>query len=236
MKNLLFLIFLIPFLSNSQNQIQGIVLDSKNNQPLPFATITTSSNFGTLTDADGKFLIKSTKSITQLSISYIGYESVIVPIIKNEKFLKIALNPKIESLKEVQIVARENPALQIIRNTIKNKSKNDIEKSLNSFKFNTYTKILVTANPDSIKGEIDSVFVIKNGQKEFKKLDSSNFKFKKQIDKSHLYISEKISEFRFEKGKGKKEVVIASRMAGLKQPIYELLAVTFQDFYFSGYK
>ncbi|MFO7673704.1 MAG: DUF5686 family protein, partial [Lutibacter sp.] len=232
MKKLLFVFFLVPFLSISQNQIQGIVLDSRSNQPLPFATITTSSNFGTLTDLDGKFSIKAQKAITQISISYIGYESVIVPISKNEKFLKIALNPKIESLREVQIIARENPALQIIRNTIKNKSKNDIEKSLNSFKFNTYTKILVTANPDSIKGEIDSVYVIKNGQKEFKKLDSSNFKFKKEIDKQHLYISEKISEFQFEKGKSKTEVVMASRMAGLKQPIYEFLAITFQDFSF----
>ncbi|MFZ2284526.1 MAG: DUF5686 family protein [Lutibacter sp.] len=232
MKKLLFLFLLIPFLAISQNQIQGIVLDSKNNQPLPFATITTSSNFGTLTDIDGKFTVKSEKKVTQISISYVGYESVIVPISKNEKFIKIALNPKIESLKEVQIVAKENPALQIIRNTIRNKAKNNIEKSLNSFKFNTYTKILVTANPDSISGNIDTVFVLKDGQKEFKNLDSSNYKFKKEIDKQHLYISEKISEFQFEKGKNKTEVVLASRMAGLKQPIYEFLAITFQDFSF----
>ncbi|HEY9220020.1 MAG TPA: DUF5686 family protein [Lutibacter sp.] len=232
MKKLLFLFLLIPFMAISQNQIQGIVLDSKNNQPLPFATITTSSNFGTLTDIDGKFTVKSEKKVTQISISYVGYESVIVPISKNEKFIKISLTPKIESLKEVQIVAKENPALQIIRNTIRNKSKNNIEKSLNSFKFNTYTKILVTANPDSISGNIDTVFVLKDGQKEFKNLDSSNYKFKKEIDKQHLYISEKISEFQFEKGKNKTEVVLASRMAGLKQPIYEFLAITFQDFSF----
>lgn len=118
MKKLLFLLLLIPLLSISQTQIQGIVLDSKNNQPLPFATITTSSNFGSLTDVDGKFSIKAQKTITQISISYIGYESVVVPISKNEKFLKIALNPKIESLREVQIIARENPALQIIRKDI----------------------------------------------------------------------------------------------------------------------
>jgi len=232
MKHLFFLLLLFPLFSISQNQIQGIILDGKSNQPLPFATITTSSNFGTLTDVDGKFSIKSIKNITQISISYVGYESLIFPITKNEKFIKIALNPKIESLKEVQIIAKENPALQIVRNAIKNKPKNDIEKSLNFFKFNSYNKILVTANPDSISGNIDSVFVLKNGEKKFKKLDSSNFKFKKEIDKSHLYISEKISEFQFQKGKGKKEVIMASRMAGLKQPIYELLAVTFQDLSF----
>lgn len=232
MKNTFFLFLLFPFLSISQTQIQGIVLDLKTKQPLPFATITTSSNFGTLTDIDGKFNIKSNKTVTQISISYVGYETLLFPITKNEKFLKVALNPKTESLKEVQIVARENPALQIIRNTIKNKSKNDIEKSLNTFKFNTYTKILITANSDSITGKVDSIFMIKNGQKKFMTLDSSNYKFKKEIDKSHLYISEKISEFRFEKGKGKKETVVASRMAGLKEPIYELLAVTFQDLSF----
>lgn len=232
MKNLLFLLLTLPFLSISQNQIQGIVLDSKTNQPLPFATITTSSNFGTLTDVDGKFNIKTAKTITQISVSYIGYESFIYSIIKNGKFIKISLIPKVESLKEVQIIAKENPALQIIRNAIKNKPKNDIEKSLNTFKFNTYNKILVTANPDSISGNIDTVYVLKDGKKQFKKLDSSNFKFKKEIDKSHLYISEKISEFQFQKGKGKKEVILASRMAGLKQPIYELLAVTFQDLSF----
>jgi hypothetical protein len=232
MKNILFLILLLPFLSISQNQIQGIVIDGKTKQPLPFATITTSVNFGTLTAVDGKFSIKSVKTISQIRISYIGYEPVIIPISENEKFIKISLNPKIESLREVQIIAKENPAIQVIRNTIKNKQKNDIEKSLNSFKFNTYSKILVTANPDSISGNIDSVFVLKEGQKQFKKLDSSSYKFKKEIDKSHLYISEKISEFQFQKGKGKKEIIMASRMAGLKQPIYELLAVTFQDLSF----
>lgn len=232
MKKVLFLLLFLPFLSISQNQIQGIIIDSKTNQPLPFATITTSANFGTLTDVDGKFNIKSNKSITQISVSYVGYESLIYSIIKNGKFIKISLIPKVESLKEVQIIAKENPALQIIKNAIKNKPKNDIEKSLNTFKFNTYNKILVTANPDSISGNIDTVFVLKDGKKQFKKLDSSNFKFKKEIDKSHLYISEKISEFQFQKGKGKKEVILASRMAGLKQPIYELLAVTFQDLSF----
>ncbi len=205
MKHRLFLLLLFPLLSVAQNQIQGIILDSKTNQPLPFATITTASNFGTLTDIDGKFSIKTQKAITQISISYVGYESLIFPITKNEKFIKIALNPKTESLREIQIIARENPALQIVRNAIKNKPKNDIEKSLNSFKFNTYNKILVSANPDSISGNIDSVFVLRDGQKQFKKLDSSNFKFKKEIDKSHLYISEKFLNFNFKKEKEKKK-------------------------------
>ena len=113
MKNILFLILALPFLSISQNQIQGIILDDVNNKPLPFTTITTSENFGTLTDIDGKFSINAIKTITQISISYVGYESVIVPVSKNDKFLKISLKPKIESLREVQSMGL-NPKFESI--------------------------------------------------------------------------------------------------------------------------
>jgi len=232
MRKLLLLVFIIPFLAVSQTKIQGIVIDSKTKKPLPFASIVTNTNFGTLTDLDGEFNIKTKNSFQQITVSYVGYESVSVSINENDKFVRVKLKTSVENLNEVLITAKENPALQIIRNTIKNKPKNNIEKSLNSFKFNTYNKILVTANPDSINGKVDSVFVIKDGSKKFKKLDSSNYKFKKEIDKQHIYISEKVSEFQFQKGKKKKEIILASRMAGLQQPIYELLAITFQDFSF----
>lgn len=232
MKKLLLLVLIIPLLAISQNKIQGIVIDSKTKQALPFASIVTNTNFGTLTDVDGEFYIKAKNSFHQITVSYVGYTPVTVPIAINDKFIRVKLEASVEKLNEILITAKENPALQIIRNAVNNKPKNNIEESLNSFKFNTYNKILVTANPDSISGKVDSVFVIKEGEKKFKKLDSSNYKFKKEINKQHLYISEKISEFKFQKGKKKKEVILASRMAGLQQPIYELLAITFQDFSF----
>lgn len=230
MKRTLLIIFLIPLITFSQKQIQGIVFDGKTKKSLPFATIITNNGFGTLTNIDGTFIINTKNTFNKLKISYIGYETITVSINLNDKYIQVKLNSTVESLNEVLITAKKNPALQIIRDVIRNKSKNDIEKSLNSFKFNTYNKILVTANPDSIDGKIDSIFIIsKQGKKEFSKLDSSNFKFKKDIVKHHLFISEKISEYKFQKGKKKKELILASRMAGLKQPIFELLAITFQD-------
>ena len=232
-KKALLLLYLFPILVLSQNQIQGIVIDSKTNEPLPYASIVTNTGFGVLSDVDGKFFIQTKNSFKSIEISYIGYTPEEVLVNTQNTFIRVTLTTSVENLDEVLITARENPALEIIRNAIKNKPKNNIEKALNSFKFNTYNKILVTANPDSIDGKIDSVFILKkDGSKEFSKLDSSNFKFKKDILKQHLYISEKISEYQFQKGKNKKEVVLASRMAGLKQPIYELLGITFQDFSF----
>jgi hypothetical protein len=232
MKNLLFLLLLTPLISLAQVQIQGTVIDKNTKKPLPFASVVTNSNFGTLTDLDGKFYINTKNTFHQITISYVGYKSVKISINSSDKFIHVKLEASIEKLNEVLITATENPALQIIRNAITNRVKNNIEKSLNSFKFNTYNKILVTANPDSISGQIDSVFISKNGEQKFEKLDSTNYKFKKEIAKHHLYISEKISEFQFQKGKKKKEVVLASRMAGLKRPIYEFLGIIFQDFSF----
>ncbi|UMB60020.1 DUF5686 and carboxypeptidase regulatory-like domain-containing protein [Lutibacter sp. A80] len=233
MKKALFLLFVIPFLALSQNQIQGIVTDSKTKKALPFASVTTNTGFGVLTDTDGKFYIQTKDPFTTIKISYIGYTTLEIPLNNYSKFLKIKLNSSVENLNEILIKAKENPALGIIRNTIKNKPINNIEKALNTYQFNSYNKILVTANPDSINGKIDSVFFVKKGEeKKFLHVDSSNYKFKKDIIKQHLFISEKISEYKFQKGKKQKEVVLASRMAGLKQPIYELLAITFQDLSF----
>jgi hypothetical protein len=232
MKNLIFLIILVSFSGFSQTQIAGLITDSRTNAPLPYASIITNTNSGTLTDVDGKFHLTTWKTVDEITISYVGYKSIILPISSNDKFLHVKLDIAIEYLDEILIDTKENPALQIIRHTIEHKSKNNIEKSLNSFRFNSYNKILVTANPDSISGVIDSVFVLKNGRKTFAKLDSTNYEFKKDLEKQHLFISEKISEFQFRQGRKKKEMVLASRMAGLKQPLYELLAVTIQDFSF----
>ncbi|SDX71203.1 CarboxypepD_reg-like domain-containing protein [Lutibacter oricola] len=232
MNKLLYFFLIVPILVISQNKIQGIVIDSENHNPLPYASVITNTNSGTLTNTKGKFIIESSSTISAIEVSYVGYKSVKIDITNKDKFVKIKLKPSVENLNEVLITAKENPALQLIRNTIENKSKNNIEKSLATFKFNAYNKVLVTANPDSISNKIDSIYVLKEGKKTFKKLDSTNFKFKKEIDVQHLFISEKVSEFKFQKGKKKKETILASRMAGLKQPLYEILALTFQDFSF----
>ncbi len=231
MKKFLFFL-LIPILTFSQTLLQGTVVDANTKKPLSFASVTTNTTIRVLTDIDGKFTLKTTNNFNEITISYAGYSSIKIPIKATTKFISVKLKTTVENLNEVLITARENPALKIIRKTIENKSKNNIEKALNSFKFNAYNKVLITANPDSINGKLDSVYTVQKGIKSFKKIDSTNYNFKKEIDQQHLYISEKISEFIFEKGKKKKEVILASRMAGLKQPIYELFALSFQGFSF----
>ena len=236
MKKFFLLLLFFSQLATSQKQIQGIVIDSQTKEPLPFATVITNSNSGTLTDINGKFKITSQIAFKSINISYVGYKTTSVFINPNDTYINVKLKQNIENLKEIVVTAAENPALKIIRNAIANRNKNNIETALNSFQFNAYNKILITAHPDSIDGKIDSLFIMKDGQKRLLKLDSSNFKFKREIVKQHLYIAEKVSEYKFEKGKKTKEVILATRMAGLQQPIYEALGITLQDFSFYNNK
>ncbi|WP_430410421.1 DUF5686 family protein [Kordia sp.] len=229
------LIFILLFASIgafAQQTISGVVTDKKTKESLPFANILLSESKGTITDAEGKFVLNLKKEITSIRVSYIGYKTLTVPITKNTTYLTIALEPSQESLDAVVLYNKENPALQIIRDAIKRKKENDPERKLNSFKISSYNKLLVTANPDSINGKIDSIFTKKDGKLVFKEVDSSNYSFKKDMTRSHIYLTEKVSEVSFSSSKGKREKILATRMAGFKEPIYEVLGLKIQSFSF----
>ena len=210
----------------AQVQISGIVTDS-NNKALPFATITTSNSTNTITDVDGKFIFNIDSKTGSFAVSYIGFQTKIISITENKKFYPISLSQKADALQEV-IVSNENPALTIIRKVIANKDKNDPQKKLSSFEYKTYNKLLVTANPDSIDGRIDSSAVYKDFNKKKINIDSSDYKFKEIISKQHLFQTEKVSQYQFGENK-LKETVLATKIAGFKNPIYEVLAFNLQS-------
>lgn len=226
---LLFLFFVISFSAWGQvTSLSGEVIDKKSGESLPFATVKTNTETTVLTDMDGKFSIHTKQPFSNITISYVGYRDKTIFVKKH--FVKVKMMTSVEKLKEVIITATKNPARLLLEKVVAYKHKNNVEKALHSFKFNSYNKIVVTAHPDSIQPTIDSVFVKKNGKKIFVELDSTNYEFHKELKDKHLYIAEKISEIKFKKGKKRKEVVLASRMAGFKNPIYEALALTLQDF------
>ncbi|MEN2415802.1 DUF5686 family protein [Flavobacterium mesophilum] len=210
----------------AQFQINGIVTDS-NNKPLPFATITTPDNNNTITDVDGKFELKTNSKTATIAVSYIGFQTKIIAVIENKKFYAISLSQKTDDLKEV-VISNENPALTIIKKVIAEKNKNNPQKKLSSFEFKTYNKLIVTANPDSIDGRIDSSAAYKDFNKKEINIDSSDYKFKEIISKQHLFQTEKISQYQFGNNK-LKETVLGTKIAGFKNPIYEVIAFNLQS-------
>ncbi|RXR21267.1 carboxypeptidase-like regulatory domain-containing protein [Flavobacterium amnicola] len=99
----------------------------------------------------------------------------------------------------------------------------------NNFQLTTYNKLIITANPDFVEGNIDSIFVMKKGKKVFKEIDSSDCEFKKIISKQHLYQTEKISVIT-QSNLETKEEILSTKMAGFKEPIYEYFSVQLQPF------
>lgn len=217
----------------AQFQINGIVTDS-NNKPLPFATITTSDNHNTITDVDGKFTLNYLVKANHFLVSYIGFQSRTIEILDQKKFYSISLSQKTDDLKEV-IVSNENPALTIIKKVITNKDKNNPQKKLSSFQYKSYNKLIVTANPDSIDGRIDSSAAYKDFNKKRINIDSSDYKFKEIISKQHLFQTEKISQYQFGNHK-LKETILGTKIAGFKQPIYEVIAFNLQSISIYGAK
>jgi hypothetical protein len=209
----------------AQFQLNGIVTDS-NNKPLPFATITTPDNINTITDVDGKFIFTPSEKATSFSVSYIGFQTKIVAITE-KRYYSVSLSQKTDDLKEV-IISNENPALTIIRKVIANKNKNNPQKKLNSFEYKSYNKLIVTANPDSIDGRIDSTAAYKDFDKKRINVDSSDYKFKEIISKQHLFQTEKVSQYQFGNNK-LKETILGTKMAGFKNPIYEVIAFNLQS-------
>ncbi|MDR7209729.1 DUF5686 family protein [Flavobacterium piscis] len=210
----------------AQFQINGIVNDH-NKKPLPFATITTPDNTNTITDVDGKFILSSKLKITSFTVSYIGFESRTITISDTKKFYPVSLSQKTDALKEV-FVSNENPALAIVKKVILNKSINNPQKKLKSFEYKTYNKLIVTANPDSIDGRIDSSATYKDLKKKRINIDSSDYKFKEIISKQHLFQTEKISQYQFGSNK-LKETILGTKMAGFKNPVYEIIAFNLQS-------
>ncbi|MGL2965164.1 DUF5686 family protein [Flavobacterium sp. XGLA_31] len=228
MKQLFVLFLFFPLWLQAQFQLHGVVKDSETQKPLSFATITTEKGFSTISDVDGKFSLSLIAEPEALIVSYVGYATQTISLFENKSFFTIYLSPKTNALQEV-IVSGENPANAIIEEVIRKKNTNNPQKQLKSFQFKSYNKLLVSANPDSIAGKIDTLFVDAVTKDKIIKIDSSDYKFKKIIDKQHLFLTEKVSRFQYEKPI-LKETILGTKMAGFKEPIYELLGFGLQSF------
>jgi hypothetical protein len=85
------------------NTITGTVLD-ENGEPIPGTTIIVKGTTrGVITDMDGTFTIQATPE-NQLEVSYLGYQMLTVPV-GNQTHISVTLEPQLNELDEVTIVA-----------------------------------------------------------------------------------------------------------------------------------
>ena len=111
MKKVIFnlLIFLpVSMFAQGNFEISGKVIDILTNQPLFECHVYLNDNYGVLTDEDGFFRLEVPAGYEngKLHISYVGYETYVMPIMKiKEDFLGVNLIEEIPLLEEVVVYA-----------------------------------------------------------------------------------------------------------------------------------
>ncbi len=159
MRNWLILLILsLSFAVSSFGQtptiVQGQVTDAETGEPLSFVNIAFSgTTIGTTTDIDGFYTLESSKATELIEVSYLGYETMIKNVKLNyTQTINFELVSSALNLEEVTVKAKKkryrkknNPAVELIRKVIKNKSKNSIEAE-QYYSLNKYEKIQLDMN------------------------------------------------------------------------------------------
>ncbi len=109
MKNILYILLIVPLLTFSQEEISGMIMETNNkNEHIPLAWANVhwlNSTIGTVTDIDGKFTLPYSKGYTELVISFIGFKTDTITVLE-PKFIHHWLQPT-DNLEEVTVTSRK---------------------------------------------------------------------------------------------------------------------------------
>ncbi len=217
--NKLFVLFLfaltMPLLGFTQEEtiVTGKIQDKKNKEALPFVSIGfKGTRFGTTTDFEGNFKMKTTTPVDSIVVTYIGYKKYTKKIKQGQtQNILIELNENTSELREVTIKPGVNPALRIVNNARKYRDKND-QSNITAYQYDSYNKVDVSLNNISDEMKNKAIF------RPLKSLFDTANQMKNEEGKYILpmFISETFSQFYYNKNPSKtKELVQASTSTGI---------------------
>ena len=221
--------------SARQVQIRGTVTDASSGEPLPYVNVMllpAHYGVGTTTDDNGKYSLTFTVKGENVMFSFIGYESVTLPLseIKNSE-LNIKLQPSATALNEVVVTGRrvrytnrDNPAVELIRRAIANKDKNRIE-AHQTYEYERYEKVLLTLN--DLNESLQNWQIFRAFPFLLQYVDTSKTTGKLSMP---VFFRENISMHYFQKQpKVGKEILLASQMANFHDLIEQESIGVFLD-------
>lgn len=201
----------------AQQTIELTIVDSSNNDPVPFAGIVNESNFilGT-TDLEGKVVLKHEIG-GYVTIKSTGYKTTRVYLTKATILVK--LPPMVFQLQDVVILPGENPAHRLIWQAVKFRDSNNPQKTCKHC-YNSYNKLVFTADEDSLNKEAK-----KHSPKDTSFQETFSF-----FTKQHLFVTESLTEKYFDPPAKSSEKIIANRVSGFENPVFSILATELQSF------
>lgn len=235
---LLFSFIILSSSAISQKIVSGQVFDKQSKKPLAFVSINIKGSYrATQSDIDGKFLLYVDQTSQVLHFNYLGYKPLDINI-SFDNPLMVQMEPNSINLKEATIIAGENPAHGIIGKAIENRDKNNPEK-YSSFSYTSYNKFIMATENNShadsmMKVSIDKIALTDSLKAD--KMSKDYLKTKRRADSleksMYLFLSETVSERDFLYPDFNKETIKASRISGLKNPFFTMMASQFQSFSF----
>lgn len=193
-------------------QIKVRVYDSRDEFRIAKAKIS-DKNFSVLgfTNDIGELTLND--SITEFNVESEGFQPQNLKV-NNQKLVEVFLEQSTISLSAAEFYSNDSIARSYVKKVIRHQSKNSLKKS-DSYFFQSYTKFWSTVEQDSLR-------LILNPKD---KKDSSINNWRKFLNESHVFLSERAMDHKYSRRFGSKNIIKSSRISGLKTPIYELDAM-----------
>ena len=195
-----------------QTVITGVITDATDKDPIPYVTVLfKGTGIITKSDADGKFVISTRETHTELQFSYVGYKSSFVSVKPGEsQVINVKMQSESQSLSEVVISSnkrpayrnKNNPAVELIRKVIENKSKNQ-GKAYEHISYQQYEQMSFSLSNLSEKFKGKKLF--RNYQFLFEEQDSTKIGGKLTLP---IFMEEKLSQNYLQRNPDKKKVVV----------------------------
>lgn len=220
-KGLLLICLWMFFFGYSQSKIT--VINEADHEPIPNAAISCNGTVLGKTDINGFLEFRSKcRSVEVKADSYYRETAI------TERFMEVSLiktSSKIGKIEAIILEDKSDPnALQILKKVNKY-FKHNSPQSLDSYSYKSYEKVSLDIDEDSIS-VFNKIFTDVNLLKKKREKDSLNtVSAKKIFSKSKLFLWERAQQFLYSKKYGEKINILDNRISGLKQPIYELIAM-----------
>ncbi len=217
---------------SAQVKVSGIVID-ESNEPVPYANIVfKGSTIGTVSNENGKFYLESDKTYTELIVSFLGYETKIIPLKARNFDLKIVLAEGAQ-LDEVVLYSgkqkkKGNPAIAILRKIWAKKRQNGIY-LYPQYEYDKYEKIEFDLNNIDEKFKKKKLF--KGMEFVFDKIDTSSVTGKPYLP---IFINEAMYKTHGKNKPSKKfrEELVANKNSGFdsNQELIEFVKQLYVDY------
>jgi hypothetical protein len=201
--------------------ITGRITDAATKEPLAFATIgAPGTSFGTRTDEEGFYTLQTTVKITELKVTYVGYQTLVLPVNFTSPSIKIdvALEPQSTVLKEVVIKPKKyrnknNPAVELIKLVVENRDRNRVE-NMSTYQEEQYEKIMFGVSNLSEKTKNRKLF--KQWKFALDNVDTTKLEGEKIIP---AYLQENIQNFYSQADPKRKKTVVT----GTQQVLFPIM-------------